>query len=93
MTHEQMIERSTFPARLCVDCTYVNQNGVDDSVADVWDGWLPHTARFLFVADACGGDDEDDLYCEGHTVRPMSACDGCGTTLGGYRFCHTAVLR
>lgn len=93
MTHEQMIESLTFSADLCVDCTYVNANGVDETVPDDWEGWLPHTARLLFVSAACGGDDVDDLYCEGHTVAPMRACDGCGTTLGGYRFCHTAVAR
>jgi len=93
MTHEQMIEDTTFPLDLCVDCTYANANGADESTPDEWEGFLPHVSALLMSIAACGGEDVDDLYCEGHTVRPGQACDGCGTTLGGYRFCHVGVSR
>lgn len=35
-------------------------------------------------------DDEDPEYCEGHFSS--LPCDGCGTHLGGERYCVTAVL-
>lgn len=79
---------------LCVDCVYALANGADsegidpdwNGISSEWEGWI--------LSDVpCGGFDPDDLYCEGHFVRPGIRCDGCGTGLGGDRFCGVAVKR
>lgn len=81
-------------ADLCIDCVTADANGADaEGISPDWTGFLPEWDGWLFGAVACGGTDDDDLYCEGHFVRPGTACHGCGSTLGGDRYCYSAVER
>lgn len=78
---------------LCGDCVFVDANGTDDLPPDwSWAGFLPEWSGWMFGAIRCGGEDVDDLWCEGHFVAPGRSCDGCGDPLGGVRFCYTAFL-
>lgn len=94
MTHEQLIEQmdDDAPVDLCADCFYAAGSGAED-MDEVWTGFLPEWNGWDFVVAACGGEFTDDLYCEGHFVKPSTPCDGCGSTLGGDRYCHMAVKR
>lgn len=78
---------------LCVDCVAVEMNG-EDALEDAgWPGFLESWRGWSFAPSRCGGEDVDDLWCEGHSVPPGRACEGCGSGLGGTRFCYTAFLR
>lgn len=77
----------------CVDCLFVESNGTAALEDAGWTGFLPEWDGWMFRAIACGGDDVDDLYCEGHYVAPGRPCDGCGSSLGGWRFCYAAFRR
>lgn len=94
-THEQLIEQmdDRLPVDLCADCVIADANGTDELGGTPWRGFLPEWDGWLFGHIACGGTDDDDLYCEGHFAPPGRACDGCGTTLGGDRYCYVAVKR
>lgn len=79
-----------YTLNVCVDCAYVEANGYEtEAVEPNYSGWLPEWDGFAFSVVACGGEDVDDLYCEGHFS--WSPCDGCGSLLGGDRFHYTAV--
>jgi hypothetical protein len=75
---------------LCPECLMVIENGTTEDVDPSWPGLLEEWAGWTFAALACGGQDVDDLYCEGHYVAPGRRCDGCGSGLGGDRFCYVA---
>lgn len=77
----------TLNVRLCQDCVYVAANGNDDqsSMPD-WEGFLEHWEGWLFGPDPDADDPE-----QGHTVRPGTVCEGCGTGLGGLRWDYLAV--
>jgi hypothetical protein len=80
----------SFEISVCVDCVAVDANGHDpEAVEPNYSGWLSQWDGYAFSIVACGGDDVDDLYCEGHFL--WSPCDGCGSGLGGDRFCYSAV--
>lgn len=79
---------------LCVDCVAVDANGTDDLGDDsTWPGFLEEWDGWLFGGVRCGGEEEDDLWCDGHWAPPGRACDGCGSGLGGTRFCYIAFPR
>lgn len=82
-----------FPIDLCALCVAVDANGTDDLGDQPWPGftdfWVP--GRYLWSEVNCGGEDVDDLRCEGHFVRPGFVCDGCGDASGGDRYCYVAV--
>lgn len=100
MTHEQWIEAQIdaeavrrVSIDICATCVAADANGTDDLGDDQWLGFFPFWTeeRWLWSDVNCGGDDVDDLRCEGHFVRPGTPCDGCGDTLGGERYCYVAV--
>lgn len=91
--------------RVCGDCLNVEANGIDELSPDSeWPGFLPeyqHVGgiiqeryRTWLWSRAQHGDGtpdyEDPEDCEGHFSS--LPCDGCGTHLGGERYCVTAVL-
>lgn len=69
---------------LCVDCVAADANGSDDASPE-WLGFLPRWDGWIF------GPTEQEA--EPHFVRPGTACDGCGSGLGGDRFDYYAVPR
>lgn len=81
-----------FPIDLCPTCQWVDAHGPDEADTD-WPGftdfWVP--GKYLWSEVNCGFEHVDDLRCDGHYVRPGFACDGCGDTLGGDRYCYVAV--
>jgi hypothetical protein len=86
MTHEQIAERLTeLPVDLCVYCLILNEDG------DAGNGheFLPDWSGWLFAGVDCGGDDVDDLRCQGHFGK--FTCGGCGSRLAGDRYCHVAI--
>lgn len=84
--------------RVCFDCLYVEANGLDENVSDEWPGFLPEYQAVGGVLPDRGtgwlwgrqqhGDDEPE-DCEGHFS--WNSCYGCGSSLGGDRFCVRAV--
>lgn len=82
--------RESYEISVCIDCVAVEANGHDPEAVDAYySGWLPEWDDYLLSMVACGGEDVDDLYCEGHFS--WSPCDGCGSGLGGDRFHYVAV--
>lgn len=86
---------------LCADCVYVDANGPGEvfgwpGFLDWWDGWLFGPAILDYACDdGCGAcevcSEAYEKQGEGHFVRPGTACDGCGSGLGGQRWDYVAV--
>jgi hypothetical protein len=88
---------------LCADCVYVDANGetFDSLISwpgfrEEWAGWVFGPAVLDYACEStCGACDlcakAYEQHGEGHFVRPGSACDGCGSTLGGQRWDYVAV--
>lgn len=88
---------------LCADCVHADANGEAGEglelwagFHDRWQGWRFGPAILDYACDAvCGGCDvcreSYENHSEGHFVRPGSACDGCGSGLGGQRWDYVAV--
>lgn len=83
-----MVDR--FDVELCPDCVYFDANGWDEREAG---RPLPDPVPMSRLEGYLVGPAlEDGGYeCAGHFS--WSPCDGCGCTLGGDRFCYTAVAR
>lgn len=70
---------------LCAECVFVNANGANDlHELSSWTGFLPEWQLTMFADRPCADGD-----CEGHFS--WSPCGGCGSGLGGMRFCYYAV--
>lgn len=79
---------------ICVDCVQVNANGID-ALGDntEWVGFLPEWSEpniDIAPLARCSGDHDGEPLCEGHFS--WSPCQGCGSGLGGDRYCY-AVYR
>ena len=70
---------------LCADCIAFDANG---TVGDDPD-YTPDKPPMALLDGYLIGPDETDHECEGHFS--WGACDGCGTALGGTRYCYVAV--
>jgi hypothetical protein len=79
--------------RVCSDCLYVDANGLDENIGDEWLGLLPEWVEDRWLWGTLGhrfySDDDELDDCEGHFSH--DACHGCGTSLGGDRYCVRAV--
>jgi hypothetical protein len=80
--------------KVCATCLIVDANGDGELPEDElreWGGFLPDHDRSMW-AHATHSDDLDETEpCEGHFS--WSACEGCGSGLGGDRYCVVSMPR
>lgn len=78
--------RQSVSVSLCGDCIYTDANGWNEEQTGQP---LPDPKPMRLLDGWDIGPDDTDHECEGHFS--WSPCDGCGQTLGGTRYCYTAV--
>ena len=71
---------------LCADCIYTDAVGWNEGHTG---RSLPDPAPMSLLEGWLIGPDETDHICEGHFS--WGSCDGCGTRLGGNRYCYTGT--
>jgi hypothetical protein len=89
--------------QLCADCVFVDANGETLESLISWPGFREEWAEWIFgpaildysCGDVCGAcevcAEAYERHSEVHYVRPGTACDGCGSGLGGQRWDYVAV--
>lgn len=73
---------------LCGDCITLDANGWD---VDHIGRPLPDPAPMSLLEGYLIGPEDSDHICEGHFSWDM--CDGCGSAVGGDRYCYVAEER
>lgn len=67
---------------LCVDCAYLDANGLPNILSTP-------DCEPLSLLDGIDIGPTDQHCCEGHFS--WSPCEGCGSRLGGLRFCYVGI--
>ena len=72
---------------VCIDCMFADLNGDVDGTPDCepWSRWTSEEQRHIFPNSGEVTDDGNDQFHQGFS---WSACDGCGSTLGGDRYAY-----
>lgn len=77
---------TTHELSMCADCIYFDANGWNVSLTGTP---LPDPAPMSLLEGWLISPDETDHICEGHFS--WDSCDGCGTFLGGNRYCYVGT--